>query len=178
MFYVYVHYKKDSGEPFYVGKGKGRRYLVTYKRSKWWNAIVAKHGLYSEILFEFKTEKEAFNREKSLIAVISKSYKLCNMTEGGEGTSGRKLPQYHIDRLRSIHTGKPTPHTTGSNNVRWAGTILGKNIKEKTVVTLNGYNDIVNAGFNPTHVYSCCNGKRKTHKGYSFERITNGDPTL
>lgn len=35
---------------------------------------------------------------------------------------------------------------------------------------LDGEQDIKKHGFSPCHVYDCCNGKRHTHKGYTFHR--------
>lgn len=43
-FYTYLHRRNDTGQVFYVGKGKGQRAHDKYKRSAHWKRIVAKHG--------------------------------------------------------------------------------------------------------------------------------------
>jgi len=89
MFYTYAHYKKDTGELFYIGKGKGIRHTVSNNRNNFWNNIVNKHGFFSKILATWKTESEAFEHEKVLIYSFKKmNYTLANMTDGGEGSTG------------------------------------------------------------------------------------------
>jgi hypothetical protein len=46
VFYVYVHHRKDTGAPFYVGKGKGYRARVEQHRNPFWRAVAAKAGGY------------------------------------------------------------------------------------------------------------------------------------
>ena len=89
MYYTYIHYKKDSMTPFYIGKGQGNRYLIKTKRSFYWKNVVKKHGLYAEILAKWNTEKEALEHEIFLIKCFKDlGFSLVNMTDGGEGTSG------------------------------------------------------------------------------------------
>ena len=88
-FYVYVHFRKDNLQPFYVGKGKGRRVNITHNRNKHWQNVVAKHGLFAQIMENNLTEEQAFEREKFYIQVLGKE-NLCNHTDGGEGISGYK----------------------------------------------------------------------------------------
>jgi hypothetical protein len=67
MFYTYIHFKADTHEPFYIGKGQGNRHLVKTKRNNYWNNVVSKHGFTSEIICKWKTEHEALEHEKLLI---------------------------------------------------------------------------------------------------------------
>jgi hypothetical protein len=49
-FYVYIHYRVDSLEPFYVGKGCGNCYKDAIKRNQYWHRIVSKCGFIPKIL--------------------------------------------------------------------------------------------------------------------------------
>ena len=88
-FYVYVHCRADDGEPFYAGKGSGKRAWAKTGRSDWWKRIVAKHGLVVKIQRSFQDESEAFASEIETIAILRDlGHPLVNLTEGGEGASG------------------------------------------------------------------------------------------
>jgi hypothetical protein len=107
IFYVYIDMKPD-GEPFYVGKGNGRRDLKKY-RNKWHAAICDKYPEWSrERVFE-GTEAECFAEEKRLVAFYGRRDlglgTLVNLTDGGEGSSGL-CAEAQEKRLAAI-TGKP-----------------------------------------------------------------------
>ncbi|ASU03793.1 HNH endonuclease [Erwinia phage vB_EamM_Joad] len=51
------------------------------------------------------------------------------------------------------------------------GLIIGTNLKTGETKTFNGLKEIEAAGFNNGEVYSCCNGRREKHKGWTFKRI-------
>ena len=95
-YYVYIHYKKSNGEPFYVGKGTGRRAANQTERSDFWKSVACKHGYTVEIVANNLTEAEAFNFEKVLIEKlgrrITNTGPLVNLTTGGDGAAG--LPRY------------------------------------------------------------------------------------
>ena len=95
MFYVY-ELRDESGRPFYVGKGSGRR--------MWQHEINARAGRRSHLcaklrkmqargqqvkrvmVFLSPNEAEAFAEEKRLIAYYGRE-NLTNQTDGGEGPS-------------------------------------------------------------------------------------------
>jgi hypothetical protein len=109
MFCTYAHYT-PNGSLFYVGKGSGeyRAYRFTGRNDRWTKKI-NKHGKPKvEILSRFKTEQEAFDHEKFLISCFrSMGYDLCNLTDGGDGTSGYKQTPEHIAKTRAAKIGKP-----------------------------------------------------------------------
>jgi hypothetical protein len=99
-FYVYIHRRGDTDEPFYVGKGKGRRAVQCEGRNRYWKRVVAKHGFTVEIVAWFAKESEAFDCEVVLISELrSAGYDLTNMTDGGEGGSHCAETKARLSRL-------------------------------------------------------------------------------
>lgn len=91
QFYTYLHQKSDSKEVFYIGKGKGNRAFSDNRRNAYWHNIVNKHGFNGEILAYWDSEEEALSHEKLLISCFKDmGYRLANLTDGGEGSSGLK----------------------------------------------------------------------------------------
>ena len=104
-YYVYIYLNPlKNNQPFYVGKGKGKRYLQhlygydclhnPYKMNTI-NKILEMTGKNPpiEIYRESLSEEDAFFLEKELIASYGRTNNktgiLCNLTDGGEGGSGR-----------------------------------------------------------------------------------------
>lgn len=91
-YYIYAHYRNDTQEVFYIGKGEGNRYKSKQGRNPYWENIVQAHGYKAEILQRFETEAEAFEAEQKLIAELGRKDLgqglLVNMSDGGEGASG------------------------------------------------------------------------------------------
>lgn len=90
MFYLYEHCRVDTGIVFYVGKGTRNRLTAERDRNRHWRNIVNKCGG-----FEAKKTFESADEELVLLAEVERidqlkrlGYKLCNITDGGEGTSG------------------------------------------------------------------------------------------
>ena len=103
-FYVYAHYRLDTMEPFYIGKGKdGRKDILS--RNTIHDNISKKHGHAVVILYDNLTEEEAFFYERETIEdlVFNEGYEihckncgeftgkfsyLTNFSFGGEGVTG------------------------------------------------------------------------------------------
>lgn len=90
---LYRHLK-PCGEVFYIGIGKD--YVRAYNkhgRNKYWHRIVNKYGYEVQILKSDLTREEACELEMVLIAWYGRfdlgQGKLCNMTDGGEGTTNK-----------------------------------------------------------------------------------------
>lgn len=121
-FYVYIYRDPTSGQPFYVGKGKGPRYSRHLKRQD-------KHPLTQKIqklsalneepridVIEMPSEGFALRAEEFLIAYFGRKDlglgPLLNLTDGGEGSSGIKMSQATKDKLSLAFRGKrQTPET-------------------------------------------------------------------
>lgn len=107
MFYVYIHTRNDTGEIFYVGKGQRRRAYSVRNRNAHWKRIVNLYGRTVRIHSEFSDEPSAFECESRLIQEFKESgYSLVNLTDGGEGCSGRQLSEKEKLRVSEVHKGK------------------------------------------------------------------------
>ena len=98
-FYVYEHWRLDTNQCFYVGKGQGKRAWDmscdggTNSRNRWHKFLIKKlhpHGLLDvRLVFEKLKEDRAFEIERERIAHWrGLGVKLVNLTDGGEGSSG------------------------------------------------------------------------------------------
>lgn len=101
QFYVYEHWRPDTGQCFYVGKGKGNR-ANSLKRKGRHGYIVAKLariGLAVEVrvIRSGLTEIEAFALERDLISKHGRADRgtgpLINSTDGGDGRAGWKASE-------------------------------------------------------------------------------------
>lgn len=62
-YYVYLHKRKDNGEVFYVGKGRGNRAWHFHARSKSWHNIADWCGVDVEIVKNNLTNEQAIAEE-------------------------------------------------------------------------------------------------------------------
>lgn len=109
-FHVYVHMTPDL-TPFYVGKGRIKRakQLSPSIRNAWHGRVVAKYGRDSIVIatHECKTEQEAFYREQVVInSLKAKGIKLCNLTDGGEGSTGYIPTEEHKSKISEAAKGR------------------------------------------------------------------------
>lgn len=117
--FVYVHRKPVSGEVFYVGKGTrclkkhdGRAH-VTHNRTNHWQNIVAKHGLLVEVVAWFAENEDCLRMERDLIAYYGRATDggcLCNLTLGGEGSTGLPLSVEARRKLSEAISGERHPN--------------------------------------------------------------------
>lgn len=119
-YYVYLHIKETTGEPFYVGKGSHlknkKRYCDVSNRNKHWHNIVNKHGFDVIFLEKDLTETESLEREIYWIQRIGRkdlcNGPLVNFTDGGEGISGYKFSEESKNKIRLKQTGKKASDET------------------------------------------------------------------
>jgi len=195
-FYIYGHYKEDTNELFYIGKGKGARAIRIAGRSIHWKNIVLKHGCIIKMLASDLTEEEAFTLEKQLIKQYGRidnyTGSLINLTDGGEGGSGLVYTQEMLEYRSFIMSGEKNHqfgiHKFGTDNPNY-GNKFGDNPLAKPVLsfTLNGefvkeYQSISETeldGFNGNIVSACCSNKRPSNKNHLFmykEDFESGKP--
>ena len=110
-YYTYAYLREDR-TPYYVGRGKGDRAYRRHWRSR------ARSGYFDPpskdrilILKKNLTEEDANKHEKYMIFVFgrkdNKTGILRNLTNGGEGTSGVKMTE---DRLMKLKRPKSEEH--------------------------------------------------------------------
>lgn len=98
--YVYVDRRADDNEPFYVGKGRLLRTKDYKQRNKLWRAIVEKHGVVRQIVFETLDEQAALDEEARLVFELKTRdyFGGANKDDGGQGPLGYK----HIKSAREV----------------------------------------------------------------------------
>lgn len=105
-------------KPFYIGKGKGNRYhhhlmpcaINIFDKNRYKiNTIkhIRSFGVEPIVirLFDNLSENSSFNREIFLIKLIGRE-NLTNMTDGGEGCSGRKWTKKQMDLRLGVKRSK------------------------------------------------------------------------
>ena len=103
-YYTYAYLRED-GTPYYIGKGKGYRYLEKERHN-------VKIPLKSRIIFLKKniTEEDAFKHEKYIIFILGRKDLgtgiLRNLTDGGEGCSGYKHSEESKLKISKANSGK------------------------------------------------------------------------
>lgn len=116
--YVYGEYEFDY-EPFYVGKGKGKRAYKHFQGNidnSYFDRKIKKiqklcnHNPYVILYNENLFENDALLFETLMITKIGredlKLGPLCNHTNGGDGVSGRKHTEEELEKLRKASTGR------------------------------------------------------------------------
>ena len=109
MYYYTYAYLREDKTPYYIGKGKGSRIYRKTRRIK-----PPKDKSRIIYLKQNLTEEEAFRHEIYMIAVFGRKDLgtgiLHNMTNGGEGGSGRVLSEETRRKLSDANRGKNHPN--------------------------------------------------------------------
>lgn len=133
-FYIYVHRKADTGEVFYVGKGKGGRAFAKIGRNNFWHNVVKAHGFTAEIVEYFESESRAFRYERALIAHLRASgVRLCNATDGGEGPSGAKRSVETRQKMSKAMTGLKHGPFSDETRARMSASAIGRKMSQEAI---------------------------------------------
>jgi uncharacterized protein (DUF488 family) len=144
MAYVYRHIRLDTNQPFYIGISNiadidYKRANLKSGRNKYWNRIIDKTDYRVEILFDDIDFDYAKEKEIEFIKLYGRSNSkygtLCNLTDGGEGTTGAILSDEHKNKISLATKGK----VLSGETKRKIG-IANKNMSDETRKKLSDIN--------------------------------------
>jgi len=174
---VYAHRKASTGEVFYIGKGGKHRPASKIGRSIRWHRTVAKHGLAIEIIKDGMHEPCAFMLEKALIFAIGRD-RLCNLTDGGEGTSGRIPSAASRQKCSASNKGtRPSDNAIRLSilrNSKPIGTRCGLRFASGAEAARAITPDNVRAG--KAGIAAAAQGRYSQSYGYEWGYIVDGEP--
>lgn len=122
-FYVYALFRHDTGEPFYIGKGRRQRIdrhcwefgtRNDHKDRIVKAALAATGDLPRVKLATGLSEDQAYSYEKLLISALGKHPKgpLVNLTDGGKAFDGVKPSKEVLKRAGLLRRGRPISEVT------------------------------------------------------------------
>lgn len=132
-FYIYCYFR-PTGEPCYIGKGRGRRWKHHLKQStnpRLRNIIAKAGGDVPHVKLHVGLLNDQANEyEIALIKAIGrgKNGPLVNMTDGGEGVLGPRGPmsQEHKLKIGAAQRGKTRPPISDETRAKLRASRLGK----------------------------------------------------
>lgn len=152
-YYIYLYLDIDN-IPFYVGKGKNKRHKICKHLHKnnpnlFLKRKIRKVGV-SDVQIQFihknLTEEEAFQFEIFYIELYGRRDKgegtLCNLTDGGEGSSGYTHTDEAKRKMSDANKGKScTKETKQKMSDAAKGRIFSNKTRKKISDTLKGENN-------------------------------------
>ena len=126
-FYTYAYLREDE-TPYYIGKGKGK--LMKEKHT----VAIPKDPNQILILKKNLTEEEAFKHECYLIHILGRKDVgtgiLRNMTDGGDGCSGRICSEETKKKSSKSNRGQTRDKSVGENISKAKKGKPGRNLSE------------------------------------------------
>lgn len=138
IYYVYEWYNIDTGEVFYVGKGKDYRYKNISHRNILFKNYYNTHNCNVRIIFNNLSEEDAFKKEIETIKYYKENtnYKLTNRTNGGEGSSGLIVSDEFREKMKQLVMGEKNPNY----GHKWTEE-MKQNLREKMKNRYDGENN-------------------------------------
>lgn len=176
MAYVYRHIRLDKNVPFYIGISEKDIYraTITSCRNPIWKAIAKKTEYDVEILLDGLSWEEACEKEKEFIKLYGridlKTGTLANLTDGGEGTLGRKYAptKEHRKNLSKSAIGKKMSNEARIKMSRKKKVpILQYDLDGNFIREWDGISDAAKAlGGYSANIMRCCQKEFKYAYGY------------
>lgn len=173
MKYIYLRTNLVNGKQ-YVGQTndfKNRERTWKCLKGSYANKYIdedrEKYGIdnfKSEIILECEDEKTDYWEQYYIEKYNTKYPYGYNVADGGIlGGWNKGIPMSEEARMKLSNTNKGKPRKHKSKTV-YQFTLEGELVKEwKTLKDCN------KDGFHKGNIYDCCNGKRKTHKGFIWK---------
>lgn len=109
-FIVYIHYRADTKEPFYVGEGRPARCKEFRRRNSYWTNVYKKHGCIVKVIKTNMSKKEATRLETKIIKGLKKSgYKLTNIIDSNISEYSKKRGNPKLAQWNKEHSGVNSP---------------------------------------------------------------------
>ena len=196
-YYVYIYWRLDTNEPFYVGKGKGYRITQMHNRNKHFKNILNNIPVAVEKFKDNLTNEEANGIECWLINELVFEYgfsidiknnysvdhycHLVNMTWGGEGTSGHNYRDGMSKEALEDYDKKHSEYCKKKFSVKENNPMFGKHGKDnknsKSVICLTT-KKIFYSTKEAGEYYNCessgiskCCRKDKNKQGYTIKSV-------
>lgn len=180
-FYIYEHRRPDTGNVFYVGRGKlyrrstilPRRAFNQDRRNSIWYGIVERNNgkYFVEIVAWCETAEEVNKLERDTIAkygkIIDETGTLCNLTDGGEGAEGYVHSDLAKAKMKAAHDANPAR----------AERFKSKEFIEQRVKTLRarGYKGSMLGKTHSAIARAKMSEQRKGGKHYAAKLVVNTD---
>lgn len=158
-FYTYGHYL--DGKLIYIGEGTGNRGWHYSKRSY----KDRKEEVEVRIFGVFDNKQIAVFNEGLLIYQerMNGNTHLLNKSDYGTGLAG------FMGELHPMHG------RTGENCQNFKGITVGTNRTTGKTIAFDGEKSINGRGFDTGNISACINGRKKSHKNFTFTRTTDED---
>ncbi len=174
--YVYTHTRQDTGQVFYIGIGCSANYKRAYqmsKRNEHWKRIKKKSGgVKVAIIIDNITWSEAEFLECYLIAQFGRVQKgtgqLCNMTDGGDGSTGRVVSDKEREAMSKRMLGVYRPHAIAAATAVTRRPVNQYTKSGELVKEWECAFTAVKAGYS-CHITEVCRGQRPSASGFIWK---------
>lgn len=126
--------------------------------------------------------KEAKSKTLSIHRIVAKhfvvnpspeTYDTVNHIDGNKGNNHYLNLEWCTQSQNALHAyrelGHIAPMTGVNNHPLLSKPVIQMDMYGNEINRFPSFKETLRAGFNNSHVSSCCSGKRKTHKGYTWK---------